>query len=85
MKKIYNSIKFTLFIALVTVTQSGFAQCTISYNQNGENIVTNPSFLWGQGFIAECDGKLEYVQLNFEYHFEILSYLLFSSSGENTS
>lgn len=62
MKQIYLSIRISLFIALMSSSQNSLAQCSTNYNQNGTNVVTDVPYLWGQGFIAECDGFLEYVQ-----------------------
>ena len=63
MKQIYLSIRISLFIALITLSKDALAQCPITHNQNGTNIIGDQVFLWGQGFTAECDGNLEYVQL----------------------
>jgi hypothetical protein len=39
------------------------AQCSINHNINGVSVSVGGSFAYfGQGFIAECDGQLEYVQ-----------------------
>ena len=41
-----------------------YSQCDITHNPSILQNFTNPiPHLWGQGFIAECDGYLEYVQL----------------------
>jgi len=39
------------------------AQCIISNDYYPQSISNNNSFIWGQGFIAECNGVLEYIQL----------------------
>lgn len=63
MKQIYLSIRISLFIVLISSSQNSLAQCSTIYNQNGTNVDTGSTgFLYGQGFIAECDGSLEYVQ-----------------------
>ena len=63
MKQIYLSIRISLFIILISSSQNSLAQCSTIYNQNGTNVATaSTGSLWGQGFIAECDGSLEYVQ-----------------------
>ena len=63
MKQIYLSIRISLLIALMSLSQNSLAQCSTNYNQNGTVVNTSEPFLWGQGFIAECDGLLEYVQI----------------------
>ncbi|MBL4605311.1 MAG: T9SS type A sorting domain-containing protein [Flavobacteriaceae bacterium] len=62
MKQIYLSIRISLLIALISLSENALAQCSTTHNQNGWNVVSGSGLLWGQGFIAECDGYLEYVQ-----------------------
>lgn len=61
MKQIYTSIKIILTIAVISLSQNLSAQCTITHASNSTD-VGNSGFLWGQGFSAECDGNLQYVQ-----------------------
>lgn len=62
MKQIGLLIKMSLIIAIMVLSQNSIAQCLVAHNQNGTNVFTSEAFLWGQTFIAECDGELEYVQ-----------------------
>lgn len=63
MKQLYLTIKISIIIVIVFLSQKSNSQCLISYANNGTNVITNQPFLWGQGFIAECDGDLEFVEL----------------------
>lgn len=60
MKKHYN-FSIHLFL-LVFFSISAFSQCVVNYANNGTSISSATGFLWGQSFIAGCDGDLEYVQ-----------------------
>ena len=65
MKQLYKRIKICVIISILFLSKTAISQCQISDVGNGTNVPSGPgdSFLWGQGFIAECDGDLEYVQL----------------------
>ncbi|MEN3322683.1 T9SS type A sorting domain-containing protein [Mariniflexile soesokkakense] len=62
MKQIYSSIKMILTLVVFSLSPYLSAQCTITHSQNATDVGSS-GFLWGQGFSAECDGNLEYVQL----------------------
>ncbi|ARV05993.1 hypothetical protein BTO04_04430 [Polaribacter sp. SA4-10] len=58
MKKIY--------ILFILISSISYSQCSINHVPSSPLIFTiefGNVFLWGQGFTAECDGYLEYVEL----------------------
>lgn len=61
MKHIYLSIK--IISVILCLQQQVSAQCLIGNDQYSSDALGHPSLTWGQGFIAECDGYLEYIQL----------------------
>lgn len=61
MKQIYLTIKINIIIGIMFLSQIANSQCQIS-STNGTSLNNISSLLMGQGFIAECDGELEYVQ-----------------------
>jgi hypothetical protein len=65
--KIITSMKklYILFTSLL-IASTSYSQCSINHVPSPPLIFTialGDVFLWGQGFIAECDGYLEYVEL----------------------
>lgn len=60
MKK--NTIKIIFLTALITLSQSIYGQCLLSHNPSSSNGANNVNNFWGQGFTAECNGFLEYIQ-----------------------
>lgn len=62
MTKNYLLIKICLFVAIITLSQKTFAQCTVEYSPNNVSNWNSPGNTIGQGFIATCNGNLEYVQ-----------------------
>lgn len=63
MKQSYLSMKVSIIIGFMLLSQKSISQCQISYENNGTNVFTNQPYLWGQSFMASCNGNLEYVQL----------------------
>lgn len=63
MQKFYLTTKISIIILIIFLSQKSNSQCQVSHANNGTNVVTSQPFLWGQGFIAECDGDLEFIQL----------------------
>jgi len=63
MTQLYSTIKITLTIATVFLSQYITAQCNISHNENiSNNLINDTVFLLGQSFIAECDGNIQFAQ-----------------------
>ena len=62
MKKNHLTIKINLIIIASIIAQNIFSQCQISHDENYTDIFANQPNLWGQGFVAECSGDLEYIQ-----------------------
>jgi Secretion system C-terminal sorting domain len=62
MKNHYPFIINFFLLAFVLFSTSAFSQCVVNYANNGASVSSGPGFLWGQSFIAECSGNLEYVQ-----------------------
>lgn len=62
MKNNYTPIKMSLLMIISFLTQNLMAQCVINYTETGVVIFNNDSLLLAQGFIAECDSDIDYVQ-----------------------
>ncbi|WP_052172476.1 T9SS type A sorting domain-containing protein [Psychroserpens jangbogonensis] len=63
MKNTMITFRISLTIAIIFFSQHLSAQCIITYGENVDIVEHNDTFLWGQGFVAECNGYLEYLQL----------------------
>lgn len=65
MKKHYLTFKVSLLLAGLLLSQNLSSQCEIGFATDATDTVleVNSSGKYGQGFIAECSGQLEYVQL----------------------
>ncbi len=60
MKKLINYCLVLLFILSKMQVK---AQCTEAFTDGSDEVhASNVGFLWGQGFIPDCSGQLEYVQ-----------------------
>ncbi|VAV86238.1 hypothetical protein MNBD_BACTEROID02-934, partial [hydrothermal vent metagenome] len=62
MKNHYNFSIHLFLLVFVFFSTSAFSQCVVNYANNGASVSSGSGFLWGQSFIAECSGNLEYVQ-----------------------
>jgi Secretion system C-terminal sorting domain len=62
MKTHYNFSIYFYLLTFVLFSMSTFSQCVVNYANNGASVSSGSGFLWGQSFIAECSGDLEYVQ-----------------------
>lgn len=88
MKQTYRVIKTKfIFLILIYLSQHIYAQCIISHDQNGVNLNFNDNTLlrYGQGFTAECDGNLEYVQFIANSTGTLSAGVLKIYSGNNTN
>jgi hypothetical protein len=63
MKNINVSIKLSLFITFIFLSQNALSQCNLGNNVSDLSIPPTLAQVLGQSFTAECNGFLEYVQV----------------------